>query len=338
MESDDLLDLAASAPAPHPRGPDDDELFARRVDASTWASDPAVAAIAFAEFIARRQPVVLTGCIDWPALRTWTHEYLKKTLGDRPVFCALTPDGLGDAVATAADGTVCFVKPYEARMPFSSFVDAIESPLHAPDGVPRRAVHYVSHQNDSLSSEYEALWADVELALPWADAAFGRPPAATNFWMGEDAARTTVHADLFDNVYCVVSGRKEFHLLPPQEGHVLRRQRYPSAAYTPSADGSSHALVLEFDEPAAEVLWSPVHLDHGSSEQLRPVRASVGPGEVLFLPALWWHAVGQRGGEGCAPSTVAVNYWYEGPTALGEEVEAAAERAAERILEQVKKM
>ena len=323
-ESDDLLDLAASAPAPLPRGPRDDDLITLRVDASSWGTDPAVAAVTFAGFIKQRQPVVLTGCISWPALRTWTHEYLRNVLGDHSVFCALTPDGLGDAVTTAKDGTDCFVKPHETRIFFNSFVDAIESPLCAPDGTPRRAVHYVSHQNDSLSSEYEPLWADVQLSLPWADAAFGRQPAATNFWMGEDAARTTVHADLFDNVYCVVSGRKEFYLLPPQEGHMLRRRRYPSAAYMPTADASSHddayALALEFDEPAAEVLWSPLHLDAESSAPLRPVRASVGPGEVLFLPALWWHAVGQRGGEGCAPSTVAVNYWYEGPTALGEEV------------------
>ena len=67
------------------------------------------------------------------------------------------------------------------------------------------------------------------------------------------------------------------------------------------------------------------------AESLLPVRAVVRPGEVLYLPALWWHAVSQRGGaEG---STTAVNYWYEGPAALGDEAEAAASKAADKILE-----
>ena len=48
------------------------------------------------------------------------------------------------------------------------------------------------------------------------------------------------------------------------------------------------------------------------------VDATLGEGDVLYLPALWWHAVSQRGGaEG---STTAVNWWYE---ALDREHDAA---------------
>ena len=64
-------------------------------------------------------------------------------------------------------------------------------------------MHYASHQNGSLATEYAPLWADVERSLPWADASLGGLPAATNFWMGEDAARTTVRADLRDEVACL---------------------------------------------------------------------------------------------------------------------------------------
>lgn len=203
-------------------------------------------------------------------------------------------------------------------------------------------MHYASHQNGSLATEYAPLWADVERSLPWADASLGGLPAATNFWMGEEMARTTVHADLFDNVYAVVRGRKQFALLPPQEGHRLRRQEYRAATYTPAADCNNHAdddgtrgasdapaddatessaaaaaagLRIAFDEPAASVLWSPVDLEDASSmRELRPLIASVGPGEVLFLPALWWHAVSQKNGAD-GECCVAVNYWYD--TAMG---------------------
>lgn len=39
---------------------------------------------------------------------------------------------------------------------------------------------------------------------------------ATNFWMGEDAAVTSAHADPYENVYAVVKGSKVFTILPPQ--------------------------------------------------------------------------------------------------------------------------
>ena len=198
-------------------------------------------------------------------------------------------------------------------------------------GGPRRPVLYASHQNSSLSSEYEPLWKDVELSLAWADAAFGRQPSACNFWMGEDAARTTVHADLFDNLYVVVRGEKHFALLPPQEGHALRRQRVRAATYVATAGEAAAAFDLELrvDSPEVRVHWSDVDLESEmASELLRPLHAVVRPGELLVLPALWWHAVSQRatpgdlseGGDGCC-ATVAINYWYEGPVALGDEIE-----------------
>lgn len=141
--------------------------------------------------------------------------------------------------------------------------------------------------------------------------------------MGEDAAHTTVHADLYDNLYAVTSGCKLFHLLPPQEARGLQRRRYRAATYRPAASGGGgdggetgggaggrgggrSGLHLEIDEPEEQVVWATVDLAGEGGEALRPIRATVGAGDVLYLPALWWHAVSQRGGtEG---TTTAVNY------------------------------
>jgi jumonji domain-containing protein 7 len=349
---DELADLCASQPAPLPRGEDGQTLRVPRLPFSSIATGASHDVGArFFEFVRRRQPVILTGCVDhWPALSRWTHAHLRKVLGDHQVHVARTPDGLGDAVTrTHSSKEPHFAKPYEALMPFSTFVDAIESPL---DG--SRAVHYCSHQNSSLTSEFAPLWEDVEQSLPWADAAFGHGPAAANFWMGEDAARTTVHADLFDNLYVVVRGTKEFTLLPPQDGHLLRRRRYRSGTYTPTegaegdAEGdedSACGLRMVLDVPPAYVHWTDVDLESAeAAEAVRPVRATVEAAEVLYLPALWWHAVSQRGPgpqnthDRAAPkdrSTIAVNYWYEGPVAMGDEADAAAERAADKLVQQL---
>jgi peptidyl-lysine (3S)-dioxygenase / protease len=260
------------------------------------------------EFVLSSTPVILTGCIDhWRALHQWTHPHLRAALGDKEVHVALTPDGLADAVSPLPDGAFVFARPHEARMPFSTFVDAIESPLQDDDGRWLRAVHYASHQNSSLDMEFAPLAGDVG-PLAWADTAFRSSPSATNLWMGEDTARTTVHADLYDNVYAVVRGEKQFTLLPPGEGGRLNRQPYRAATWTPGTNG----LELLLDEPAAYVPWSSLDLERDGAD-LQPIRATVRAGEVLFLPALWWHAVSQRATDdpSSGASTIAVNYWYE---------------------------
>ena len=56
-------------------------------------------------------------------------------------------------------------------------------------------------------------------------------------------------------------------------------------------------------------------------------------GELLYLPALWWHAVSQRGGGGgggggAGGSTIAINLWYDPAEAL---TDAAAEAMVKAI-------
>ena len=102
----------------------------------------------------------------------------------------------------------------------------------------------------------------------------------------------------------------------PARATVVFQPRHPALA-------TGRVSFLEF----VAALGLP-ESDEGAA--LRPIVATVRAGEVLYLPALWWHAVSQRGDDGGA--TVAVNYWYEGPAALGDDAAAAAERAADKVL------
>ena len=112
----------------------------------------------------------------------------------------------GAEVVLAVDSDPVPLKILGANAPHTTTVvatlgdgcDEVSLPSAAPDlqgegegegeGVLRRAVHYCSHQNSSLTEEFEELQADWR-SLAWADAAFGAPPAATNLWMGERACR-----------------------------------------------------------------------------------------------------------------------------------------------------
>ena len=276
----------------------------------------------YRRYVAFNRPCVVSECISgWPALHNWKDDgYLKAKLKSTRVHVAQTPNGLADAVVPhPSTGERVFAKPHEAEMTFESFLAALETPLLASDdavGEPRatRPVHYCSHQNSSFTKEFRALWGDADASLPWADEAFGAPPEAVNFWMGEDAARTTAHQDLYENLYVVVRGSKTFTLLPPQDVHRLGIRPFRDARWAPAADGSPRMELHLEGDPSTTTPWIPYDLEDEAfcaAAGLAPLRVTLHPGELLYIPSHWFHAVSQRAGPK-ATATIAVNYWYAG--------------------------
>ena len=88
----------------------------------------------------------------------------------------------------------------------------------------------------------------------------------------------------------------------------------------------SHAVTLHTK------VWSALDLEReGARNGVPPITATVRAGELLYLPALWWHAVSQRGGAG--GSTIAVNLWYDPAEALTDAAAEAMIKAMRRELD-----
>ncbi|KAL6721579.1 hypothetical protein ACLMJK_000683 [Lecanora helva] len=164
-------------------------------------------------------------------------------------------------------------------------------------------------ENDNLRDEYVILYQeDVEKDIRWASIALRRRPDAINLWLGNNRSTTALHRDNYENIYCQIIGCKEFVLLPPLATAMINEQFLPCATY-------DAAMSLVPDEPRTEVpcaLWDP-DLPHENatpfSHLMRPLRVKLNPGDMLYLPALWYHKVSQIDStEGICCS---VNYWYD---------------------------
>ncbi|KAF2140790.1 uncharacterized protein K452DRAFT_230005 [Aplosporella prunicola CBS 121167] len=291
------------------------ELNATHIDTLTTEPSP----LEFLRYVARNRPfVVRGGAADWPAVRKWDAAYLSSVMGSAAVNVAMTPAGNADALVRdpVGSGELLFVKPFETREPFADVLRRIaEQELHGTDP---DVVRYAQTQNDNLRNEYLALAEDVPASVPFARIALAQPqgPDAVNFWLGNARSTTALHRDNYENVYVQVCGRKHFALLPALAAAAVAEREAIAATYVPEDGSEVKKLVPQRDDPPAKVLWptldpdSPSYSSANAFAECAPaMHVTLEPGDMLYLPALWYHKVSQStSDEGIC---CAVNYWYD---------------------------
>jgi hypothetical protein len=111
-------------------------------------------------------------------------------------------------------------------------------------------------------------------------------------WIG-NSSRVAPHYDESDNIACVLSGRRRFVLFPP--------------------DQLVNLYVGPIDQTVAGQPISMVDIERPDFDRFPKFRealkhaliADLEPGDAIYIPALWWHAV-QASGQ----LNVLVNYWW----------------------------
>lgn len=177
-------------------------------------------------------------------------------------------------------------------------------------------------ENDNLRNEYSDLFSDVPThGPPFARIALRRHPEAINFWLGNSLSTTSMHKDNYENIYAQIRGQKHFVLLPPIAAPAVNEKAIRAATYIlrnenvkgEGGDIGISDLEARFDEPKEDVqwaLWDPeVPDERGTaySKLVKPLKVTLNEGDMLYLPALWYHKVSQSCGE--EGFCCAVNYW-----------------------------
>ncbi|KAK6216239.1 hypothetical protein LQW54_003813 [Pestalotiopsis sp. IQ-011] len=244
----------------------------------------------FMRFVARNTPfVVRGGARDWPAARQWNVKYLREALRGHRVNVAVTPYGNADAPTLDADGNTVFAKPYEEDQPFEEFIDYLTKQELGSSTDPGE-VRYAQTQNDNLRHEYSSLFSETLRSIPFARIALDKEPDAINMWVGNSLSTTAMHRDNYENVYVQVAGQKHFVLLPALCQPCINEQELRPAAYVRGGDKNKLRLELE-DGPAVPfAVWDPdrAHANATKYSHLaEPVRVTLDPGDMLYLPAMW---------------------------------------------------
>ena len=99
-------------------------------------------------------------------------------------------------------------------------------------------------------------------------------PVEPRLWLGPAGTVTPLHCDYDDNLFAQIWGSKRFVLYPPHQADFLYTREV-----NPVLFGSAH----DPDTPDFEQL--PL------ASQATPLECVVAPGELLYLPAGWFHHV-----------------------------------------------
>lgn len=271
---------------------------------------------------------ILHSISHWPALERWNWDYLKeKCLGIYAVN--ITPNGLGDCVCE--DGH--FYYPLEVHMTMKLFLKMLLNESDEEDEITNNgqgirseeddAVPYLSQQNNNLINSFPELLDDLESSLLLGDEVFGSTPEAVNIWIGDERSTSSLHKDHFENLYAVVFGEKIFTLYPPTDIQFFGETIFPTKRYQyQGRDEIPNPFNIRMKKsdltstssgcPSATLPW--IGIDPLSSTALEelpslryatPIHVRVRAGEILYIPAMWYHRVTQS----CP--TIAINYWYE---------------------------
>jgi hypothetical protein len=113
-----------------------------------------------------------------------------------------------------------------------------------------------------------------------------------SLWLG-NRTRTAAHWDLPQNLACVVAGRRRFTLFPTEQ---LKNLYVGPLDFTLAGQPIS---LVDIDSPDLEK-----HPRFAEAQEAART-AELGPGDALYIPSLWWHAVASLDELGAM-----INFWW----------------------------
>jgi Cupin-like domain len=242
------------------------------------------------EVLPDKQPALLRGLVrDWPAVREFLNSpealvrYLKRHDSGAPVDALMTPP--------EAEGRISY---NDAMSGFNFLRNRL--PLSE---IAAQVLRYAQFPKPPAVAAQSALIRDC---LP-AFAAENRlslldDTILPRIWLG-NRITTPTHVDEWNNIGCVVAGRRRFTLFAPEQ---IANLYIGPLDFAPT--GAAMSMVS---------LQNPQLERHPRFREAlaAAVSAELAPGDAIYVPPLWWHHV-----ESLEPLNVLVNYWW--PEARGE--------------------
>jgi hypothetical protein len=238
------------------------------------------------EIVAKGEPAVIRGLVsDWPIVRASLSgdaalaDFIRRAANDEPFEAWFGKPEIEGRFSYSDD-----FKGFNHERKLAT-VDQLLDLLLRQKGDPRPYSMYAGgipvrrHLPGLLTS----------LAVPLLDTS---KATLISLWLG-NRTRTAAHWDLPQNLACVIAGRRRFTLFPTAQ---LPNLYVGPLEFTLAGQPIS---LVDIDEP--DLGKHPRFADALGAA----LQAELGPGDALYIPSLWWHAVASLDEVGAM-----VNFWW----------------------------
>lgn len=230
-----------------------------------------------------RKPVIITEVVNnWKIYSLWTTDFFNTLLGDREISVCASKSPI--VMVDPEKGFSNFAKP----MKFRNFLELLNPDKNLTD----KNYYYTRAQVLKLFPE---LMQDIEIPIYCKNQPFNQD-YLINLWMGSSGTTTSLHYDLDDNLLTQIRGKKRVILLDPKQTKFI----YPFPANSTTYHFSQ---VPNIDKP--DLRQFP------KCEQAKSYEIILEAGEMLFIPAFWWHQVYTI--DSPQFPIISVNFWWKPP-------------------------
>lgn len=204
------------------------------------------------DFYYRNRPLHLKAVsLSWPAITKWTSAYLKTSCGDVEVEI-MTNRGTAKVEEQNTSDHL------RKKMPFRNFVDLVDSVSKSND-------YYLVSRNRFFEETANRPLLDDLGSLPFVDT--HSDGNGVRMWFGPGGTITPLHHDDRNNVIVQIKGRKIVRLYPAVAADLMQQTMPWYAGIDPELDSATSGISV----PAVSMVLEP--------------------GDALFIPAGWWHAL-----------------------------------------------
>lgn len=221
------------------------------------------------DYYLRNLPVVIRGIPDHCKARIfeWSTDYFTQIMGDKVV-----------PVMTTRTGFLSYERNF-VDMPFREFANRVFdlSPESGARYYYKNSIALLPEGHDDSSSISELR-------------AYTQKAVVKNLWISSSGLTVGLHFDAADNLNFQLRGHKAFVLYPPGTENY-----YPLSMFSQTANISG----VYRNGPDPDLSKFP------RFDPNRGIRIELKQGEVLYIPAYWWHQVESLGRE-----NLNLNFWW----------------------------